>query len=109
MLEVTERAAARICEVIREQPGLSGLRVGLRDGGCSGYAYLMAFEAEADEDDMVLEVNGAQVYVHPLHVPFLAGSKLGWAEEEFQSGFHLDNPNVSRVCGCGESFDLKMD
>ena len=23
-----------------------------------------------------------------------------------QSGFHLDNPNVKRMCGCGESFSV---
>ncbi len=109
MVEVSSRAAARIKQVVAERPELAGLRVGLRDGGCSGYTYLLAFEEQADEDDMVLEVEGAQVFVHPLHMPFIAGSTLQWAEAEFQSGFHLDNPNVTRMCGCGESFDVAMD
>jgi iron-sulfur cluster assembly protein len=109
MMEVSERAAARIREVVAESSALSGLRVGLRDGGCSGYAYLLAFEEQEDEDDTVIEFEGAKVFVHPLHAPFLAGSVLQWAEEEFQSGFHVDNPNVSRMCGCGESFDVALD
>ena len=66
----------------------------------------MAFESEPEDEDHVVEAHGARVYVHPLHLPFLMGSTLRWAEAEFQSGFHIDNPNVKRMCGCGESFDV---
>jgi iron-sulfur cluster assembly accessory protein len=106
MVTVTTRAAQRIAEVLQERPELVGLRVGLRDGGCSGYTYNMAFEETADDMDHVIEEGTAKVFVHPLHVPFLAGSVLHWDEEEFASGFRLENPNVSRLCGCGESFDV---
>ncbi len=107
MLTLSDRAAERICEVVAQHgESLSGLRVGLQDGGCSGYAYLMEFEAVAAADDMVIEVGGAKVFVRKLHLPYLAGSVLEWVEDELQSGFQLANPNVKRVCGCGESFDV---
>ncbi len=107
MLQISERAAARIRTVTDTQTdGYVGLRVGLKDGGCSGYAYELAFEKDPEDDDMVFEKDGAKVFVHPLHLPYLAGSVLQWAEEDFQAGFTLENPNVSRVCGCGESFDV---
>ena len=107
MLQISDRAAARINNVVAEQAdGFSGLRVGLKDGGCSGYAYELAFESTPEDDDMVFEHDGAKVFVHPLHLPYLAGSVLQWSEEAFQAGFTLENPNVSRVCGCGESFDV---
>jgi len=107
MLQISDNAAQRIVRVVRDNAdGLLGLRVGLRDGGCSGYAYDLAFEASPEEDDMVFEKDGAKVFVHPLHLPYLAGSTLRWADEDFQAGFVLDNPNVSRMCGCGESFDV---
>ncbi len=107
MLTITENAVDRIRQVIADNNGgYAGLRVGLQDGGCSGYTYLLDFEAAPDEDDMVIETGGVKVFVHPLHLPFLAGSVLTWTEEEFRSGFILDNPNVKRMCGCGESFDV---
>ena len=81
--------------------------MGLRDGGCSGYAYDLSFEKDPEDDDMVFERDGAKVFVHRLHLPYLAGSVLQWSEEDFQAGFTLDNPNVARVCGCGESFDVQ--
>ena len=107
MIAVSERAAARIRQVVHDhQGGFSGLRVGLQDGGCSGYTYLLDFERAPDEDDLVFEQQGAKVFVHPLHLPFLQGSTLDWNEDRFQSGFALDNPNVKRSCGCGASFDV---
>jgi iron-sulfur cluster assembly protein len=107
MVEVTDGAAARIRQVVSEKAGnVTGLRVGLQDGGCSGYTYLLEFEPKADADDMVIEKEGAKIFVHPLHVPFLAGSVLRWNEDRFQSGFVLDNPNIKRTCGCGVSFDI---
>lgn len=107
MVTMTERAAQRITQVVATSPGqFSGLRVGLQDGGCSGYTYLLAFEPGPDADDLVFEQGGARIFVHPMHLPYLDGSALDWDEGEIQSGFALRNPNVKRTCGCGESFDV---
>ncbi|MEN0062932.1 MAG: iron-sulfur cluster assembly accessory protein [Myxococcota bacterium] len=107
MISMTDRAAERIREVTHKREGdYVGLRVGLQDGGCSGYAYQLEFEASPEDDDLVFEHEGAKVFVHPLHLPFLQGSMLVWNDTELVSGFALENPNVKRVCGCGESFDV---
>jgi len=107
MIEMSESAAARIREVTHNhEASYVGLRVGLQDGGCSGYAYQLEFEASPEDDDLVFEHDGAKVFVHPLHLPFLQGSVLTWHDSELVSGFTLENPNVKRVCGCGESFDV---
>jgi iron-sulfur cluster assembly protein len=107
LLTLTDRAVTRIQEVLESAPGkFSGLRVGLQDGGCSGYTYLLEFEPSPEEEDLIFEREGAKVFVHPLHLPYLAGSALDWTEGELQSGFRLQNPNVKRSCGCGESFDV---
>lgn len=107
MLKVTEDAARQIKQVIAARAGeLQGLRVGLQDGGCSGYTYLLDFESAPEEEDMVIEAHGARVFVHPLHAPFLMGSVLTWAEGQFEAGFRVENPNVKQMCGCGDSFDV---
>lgn len=107
MVTITERAAREIARVVGEHRGsFGGLRVGLQDGGCSGYTYLIEFEKAPDEDDLVIESGGARVFVSPLHLPYLAGSAVDWKDGDLQKGFELANPNVKRVCGCGESFDV---
>lgn len=105
MIALTERAATRINQVVAEGRGL-GLRFGLTDGGCSGYTYLLEFETELDEDDLVFEKNGAKVFVHPMHLPFIQGSEVDYLEGDFQTGFKIENPQAARICGCGESFDV---
>lgn len=105
MIQLTDGAAKRINKVVSEGKGL-GLRFGLTDGGCSGYTYLLEFEAQPDDDDLVFEHEGAKVFVHPMHLPFVQGSVITYLEGDFQTGFQIDNPNAARVCGCGESFDV---
>lgn len=105
-IELSEAAAARIREVVTEKGDYRGLRFGLKDGGCSGYAYLLEFERAPESEDLVFERDGAKVYVHPMHLPFLEGSVIRFDDTAFQSGFSIDNPNVKRACGCGESFDV---
>ena len=79
MIQVTEEAAVEIKRVLDEHGWQGyGLRFGLTDGGCSGYTYLLDFEAVPDEDDIVVEAYGVRVFVHPLHVPFIHGSTILW-------------------------------
>ncbi len=103
MIQLDDSARARIRSVLDERPELVGFRVGLTDGGCSGFAYLFDFEKVVDPEDTVLEIDGVRLFVHPMHAPYLAGCTLRWVEGRWQGGFQLDNPNVSRTCGCGES------
>ncbi len=107
MVKVTERAAAQIAKTVSQEPGrFGGLRVGLQDGGCSGYTYLIEFEKAPDEDDLVIEEGGAKIFVSPMHLPYLAGSAVDWTRGDLREGFEITNPNVKRTCGCGESFDV---
>lgn len=105
MVSLTPAAAARIREVVAEGRG-AGLRFGLTDGGCSGYTYLLDFEQAPDDDDVVFDDDGARVFVHPMHLPLVRGSVIEFLDEDFQTGFRIQNPNAKRICGCGESFDV---
>ena len=109
MLTITAEAAEAINAVVGASSEPQGLRVGLKDGGCAGHSYVLAFEESPAGEDIVVEENGAKVFVHPLHAPFLMGTVLCYDTKEFSSGFRLENPNVERMCGCGESFDVAMD
>jgi iron-sulfur cluster assembly accessory protein len=68
MLSLTENAQAAVSKFIEgaEQP-VSGLRVSVTGGGCSGFQYGMALEAEAKQDDTVVECGNVKVLmVSPL-------------------------------------------
>ena len=83
-----------------------GLRFGLQGGGCSGYSYQLEFEEDAQPEDEVFDFDGLRVFMNPLHIAYLHGSVIDYRDELIGAGFHIENPNVKRKCGCGTSFDV---
>jgi iron-sulfur cluster assembly accessory protein len=47
------------------------------------------------------------VVVDPFSAPYLQGSTIDFLEGLQESGFKIDNPNVSAACGCGHSFQVE--
>ncbi|MHB8419798.1 MAG: HesB/IscA family protein [Myxococcales bacterium] len=107
--EITEKAAHKIAEAVRARPestDKTGLRVGIRGGGCSGLSYVFEFCDEPREKDALFELAGAKVYIDPKSLLFLQGTRLDWQETLMGRGFKLENPAVKQACGCGTSFTL---
>ena len=85
-----------------------GLRFGYTGGGCSGHKYIIEFENEPDEDDLIFKFEDLQVFVKEEHMGKLKNSTINWKESLMESGFEIDNPQAKRACGCGESVDLSQ-
>jgi iron-sulfur cluster assembly protein len=83
-----------------------GLRFGLTGGGCSGYKYVLELEEAPEENDVVIDVDGVQVFVNPEHGELLKNSTIDWVDTLMESGFQIENPQAKRPCGCGESVDF---
>jgi len=105
-VNVTERAAARIKELIQaENRQGQGLRVKVVGGGCSGLQYKVDFDLPK-ASDKVFEKDGAKVLIDMKSLLYLAGTELDYKDELMQSGFVFQNPNVKKSCGCGASFTV---
>lgn len=106
-VELTSGAVIAIRKMLadNEMPGF-GLRFGLQGGGCSGYSYQLEFEEAPQPDDEVFDFDGVQVFMNSLHIQYLRGSVVDYRDELIGAGFHIENPNVKRKCGCGTSFDV---
>jgi iron-sulfur cluster assembly accessory protein len=103
-VNVTERAAAKINEMISAQNKAGqGLRVKVVGGGCSGLQYKVDFDLPKPTDK-IFERDGAKVLVDMKSLLYLTGTELDYKEELMQSGFVFQNPNVKKACGCGASF-----
>lgn len=103
---LTDGAIAKVRELIDAEgdPALA-LRMAVRPGGCSGFSYEMFFDSAIDTDDIVEEFgDGVRVVVDPQSVERLRGSTLDYKDGLMGAGFAIDNPNVTRSCGCGNSF-----
>jgi iron-sulfur cluster assembly protein len=105
MLTLTDKGAEKVQEFLagQDNPQVTGLRVGVRGGGCSGFQYLLAFDEQRDGDTVVTE-NGIKLLVDGASVPYVQGSTIDYVESLQGAGFQVNNPNVVAACGCGSSF-----
>jgi len=104
-VNLTESAVSKVRELIagEDETGLA-LRMAVRPGGCSGFSYEMYFDSEIDPADIVEEFEDVKVLVDPQSADMVRGSTLDYKEGLMEAGFAIDNPNVTRSCGCGNSF-----
>lgn len=103
---LTDRAAAQILKLM-EKDGHSGLRIGVKKGGCAGMEYTMEYVADQDPNDEVVEQGGARVMIAPMAQMFLFGTEIDYEVSLLESSFRFNNPNVADACGCGESIKFK--
>ena len=105
MLTLTPPAAAKVKALIEQEGDTSlALRVAVRPGGCSGFSYEMFFDGDVGEADQVAEFDGVKVIVDSDSAPHLEGAEVDYRDGLQGAGFAINNPNVSRTCGCGSSF-----
>ncbi|MEW7981027.1 MAG: iron-sulfur cluster insertion protein ErpA [Candidatus Sedimenticola endophacoides] len=105
MLTLTENAQKAVDRFIQSsETPVEGLRVSVSGGGCSGFQYGMALEANPNSDDMVLEMGSIKVFVDPVSSQMLQGVVVDFIDDLEGSGFKFENPNATKSCGCGNSF-----
>lgn len=105
-ITLTERAAKRVAEVLSGEPQGSVLRVAVLGGGCSGFQYSFEITQEREEDDLVLERDGATVVIDGISQEYMPGAVIDFADELIAAAFKIDNPLAKSGCGCGTSFSI---
>jgi iron-sulfur cluster assembly protein len=106
VITFTENGAQKVQEFLASQSAdiqTSGLRVGVRGGGCSGFQYALAFDSERPGDE-VFEDHGLRILVDTPSLPYVRGAVVDYVEGLQGAGFKVENPNVIAACGCGSSF-----
>ena len=108
-LTLTEKAAGEVKRIIQEQnlPESVVLRMGVQGGGCSGFSYALGFDnATNPESDEVLEAHGIKIAVDKKSLLYLRGTVVDFYDGIEKRGFTFNNPNSTKSCGCGSSFQV---
>lgn len=105
----TDAAANKVKALIEEEknPDLK-LRVSIDGGGCSGFQYAFAFDENINDDDTVIEKNGAIMLVDVTSMQYLNGAEVDYLEGLEGARFIVNNPNAASTCGCGSSFSISL-
>jgi iron-sulfur cluster assembly protein len=106
MISITDSAVRQLQNLLSQsaESARKGLRVQVAKGGCSGLHYEMTLD-EKKEGDAVVERDGMQFFIDCDSVPYLRDATLDFHDGLTGAGFRVVNPNASRTCGCGSSFE----
>lgn len=105
-ITLTPSAAAHIRELVKQQPGIQGVRLGVKQTGCAGFGYVLDTVNEPDKDDLLFEADGAKLWVPLSAMPFIDGTEVDYVREGLNQLFKYHNPKAQNECGCGESFGV---
>lgn len=91
------------------------LRLNARPSGCSGYRYDLgviekdlALKQQKEEKGVLIDIGGnIDVYVDSTYAKVFQGIVIDYIKEGLSSRIDIQNPNVTNMCGCGESFQIK--
>ncbi|XP_066376388.1 uncharacterized protein [Miscanthus floridulus] len=105
-ISLTEKALKHLNKMRAERNEDLCLRIGVKQGGCSGMSYTMEFESQANAspDDSVVEYDGFAIVCDPKCLLFMFGMELDYSDALIGGGFSFQNPNATKTCGCGKSF-----
>lgn len=106
VMTLTDAAAERLKAIMASKPGVVGLRLGVKKGGCAGMEYTMAWAETQDKFDEVVDEKGVRLLIEPMAIMYLLGTEMDYKTDKLASQFVFKNPNEKSACGCGESVNL---
>ena len=108
MIQLSNNAKKELRALLisRSASEMDGLRLAIARGGCAGMSYEMKVTSPQEGDEIV-DFEGGRLIVAADSVGFLRGCEVDYSYDLSDSGFKIENPNASRSCGCGTSFEPK--
>jgi iron-sulfur cluster assembly protein len=108
VIQISDAAANKL-KNLKNEEGKSPdffLRVEVKKGGCSGLSYKMDFDNQPRTGDKSFEMNGEKLVVDSESFLYLIGMTLDFSGGLNGKGFVFNNPNATKNCGCGASFNV---
>ena len=82
------------------------LRVAIQGGGCSGFQYAPRLRPRRRRRATTRSSSRRHGRRRPVQRAVPRGREIDFVDGLQESGFKIDNPNVSASCGCGHSFQV---
>ena len=106
IVNLTDNAREELKKLFtNESNNPDGVRLSLLAGGCSGLSYHLEFD-KIKEKDLVDEDEGIKVIIDPKSALYINGLAVDYQGGLSGRGFIFTNPNATKSCGCGTSFNV---
>jgi iron-sulfur cluster assembly accessory protein len=104
-LSVTKEAAEYVTALLKKDGKPEwGLKIEVMPGGCAGFKYFMAFQEKPAADEKAFEFYGVKFFLSLMSLGLIKGSTVEFVQSLEATGLKVNNPNITRTCGCGKSF-----
>mgnify|MGYP003640302238 FL=1 len=104
MITVTENAIKKLKEFLAPT---EAVRLLVEGGGCNGFQYRFGVSPKSaieETDHVTKATDEVSLIVDFISHQYLENVEIDFEESAFSSAFKINNPDVSRTCGCGSSF-----
>jgi iron-sulfur cluster assembly protein len=103
IVKFSPSAVKQIHKLIANEPAEKQLRIGVKNGGCSGFQYIFEFDLKT-ENDIESPIDGFQILIDKTQAALINDLKIDYENGLNNRGFIYTNPNAKTTCGCGTSF-----
>jgi iron-sulfur cluster assembly accessory protein len=109
LLSITSTALTQLKNIIK-QHNCKAINLSLKSGGCNGFEYKLKPDNEPlKKKDELFAQEDVNIHVCGKSLLFLIGSKIDYSDDIMGQTFTFTNPNAQNTCGCGTSFNPKVD
>lgn len=106
-VSMTDAAISHVRKQLLNNPQMTGIRLGVKKSGCSGFKYDVEFVEQAHSDDVVIQTaDDVTLFVAADAAMLVKGTEIDFTREGLNSSITFNNPNAKDLCGCGESFSV---
>lgn len=106
---VTSAALIHIKKQLAKRGSGIGMRLAVKDSGCSGKKYILDLIDQKNSDDLIYiidKLDNVLLCIDPQSYVYLAGTEIDYEKKGLTGHFVFHNPNEKAACGCGESFHV---
>lgn len=109
MITFTDSAKQHIQNMLKNKGENAAFHLSVKKTGCSGYMYVPSIVNEKKESDIEIAQPGFFVYLDSAILSLIKGTEIDYVKKSLGvSQLEFKNPNADSLCGCGESFNLKV-
>jgi iron-sulfur cluster assembly accessory protein len=106
-IRVTPAAIQYLRRKLHEKEEGTGLRIGLRKAGCSGWFYDFSYSRHKADNDLIFWIEpDIYLVLDKSLLQSFKGSIIDCVKTGLSRSLTCINPNEGARCGCGESFTL---
>lgn len=105
-ISITENALLKISELLKQNNNsMAYLKFIIKLGGCSGKKYDIKFELKEIQGDLILHNSkNLKILIDKDSKELFRNTQIDHIQNNIESRFVFNNPDIKDFCGCGESF-----